>query len=128
MEFKCPSGRVVQLRLSDSTMRLVLKNPLIGKVFRAVGEGEKPELSNDEALKLWENLDILVARVVAEPSIFVPADLSEPIPEDMTSIEEFPLEDKSAIWAKVIASSGDVMRLAPFRGEPGRSPEPGGDG
>lgn len=127
MEFTCPSGIRVKLRLSDSTLRLVLKNPLIGKVFAAVADGGRPEMTNEEALRLWENLDRLVARVVSEPALFVPADLEEATPEGMVSIEVLETADKLAIWAQVIAASGDVMRLEPFRDRPGRVSEPAGD-
>ena len=128
MELKLPSGGAVEIRISDSTLRLVLKNPLIVKVFEGVAKEEKPDITEADALKLWENLDNIIARVVSEPRFYVPQDLDDKVPPGMVSIEQLDTADKMAIWVHVIAASGEVMNLAPFRNREGRSPEPGGDG
>lgn len=129
MEITLPSGRTCKLRpLSDSTLRLAIKNPLLMRLFKAAEDGVEPEITNEDGMAVLERLDKIVARVVEDPLIFVPSDLDDPVPPGMVSIEDFTSEDKAHIWSQVLAAASSVVRLAPFRGGTRRGAEPSSDG
>lgn len=119
MEKTLPSGRAVTLKkISETTVRLIVGNPLLAKVFH--GEIDLKSLDPDVALAIYEKLDQAVCRLVDEPRLFAPKDLGDVTPEGMVSTEDLDIEDKMAIFETAFRGLHDRLgEHAFFRPERG---------
>lgn len=130
-EFKCPSGRIVQLNLNRTTLRMAFRNPYL-PVIEQLYEVylNLKDLTGDEELEkkavpmlegitktldYFEALDHVVCTICAEPRFYIP-DSDAEIPEGAVSIAELDDMDALAIFHLATSYLGGFHReLVPFR-------------
>jgi len=139
-EFACPSGRVVQLNLNRTTLRMAFGNPylpVVEKLYETYlelkdtkGEEEFEKKASAyfegfaNTLEYFEAVDRAVSIVCAEPRFYLPED--KDVPEGATCISELKDLDAFAIFQFAMGYLGEFRQMLPFRPAAG-STDPGQD-
>jgi hypothetical protein len=139
-EYTCPSGRVVQLNLNRTTLRMAFGNPylpVVEKLYESYLELKDNTAEEDfekkagayfdgfaKTMDYFEAVDRVVSIVCADPHFYLPED--EDVPEGAALISELKDIDAFAIFQFAMGYLGEFRKMLPFRSGAG-GPEPGQD-
>lgn len=105
-EITCPSGLRVKLRgYTPPIIRLVQPNTLLQQYQRAV---ESDDYEDHEAW--FRRLEKIVKIIVADPPIFIPNDIEDPIPPGHLPTYELSDEDLGFILGEWMAPINEKLR------------------